>query len=74
LGNDGTAVTDSDDIIGGWAQLNEGQLHYSIIIPTTAYIYKIYEIYTLKHKKRLRHISVLRPSSGSYIFLAKVTL
>jgi len=31
----------------------------------------IYKIYTLK---MLRHVSVLRPSSGSYIYLAKVTL
>jgi len=30
----------------------------------------IYKIYI----KTLRHVSVLRPSSGSYIFLAKVTL
>jgi len=31
----------------------------------------IYKIYT---SKTLRRVSVLRPSSGSYIFLAKVTL
>jgi hypothetical protein len=51
---------------------------YSIITPTTAYIYiyiyKIYKILHIKTLKTLRHISVLRPSSGSYMFLAKVTL
>jgi len=43
---------------------------YSIIIPTTAHLQNLY-IETLK---TLRHVSVLRPSSGSYIFIAKVTL
>jgi len=39
-------------------------------------IYKIYKIYIVKHKKtlkRFRHVSVLGPSSGSHIVLAKVT-
>jgi len=35
------------------------------------HIYKIYKMYTLK---TLRHVSVLGPSSGSHIVLAKVTL
>ena len=48
-------------IILKWPQLLHQPLH----------IYKIYKIYTLK---KLRHVSVLRPCSGSYIFLAKVTL
>ena len=34
----------------------------------------IYIIYKILHIKTFRHVSVLRPSSGSYIFLAKVTL
>jgi len=34
----------------------------------------LYKSYTLKTLKALRHVSVLRPSSGSYIFLAEVTL
>ena len=38
------------------------------------HIYKIYKILYIKTLKTLRHVSVLRPSSGSYIFLAKVTL
>ena len=38
------------------------------------YINKIYKILHIKTLKTLRQISVLRPSSGSYIFLAKVTL
>ena len=38
------------------------------------HIYKIYKILHIKTLKTLRHVSVLRPSSGSYIFLAKVTL
>ena len=28
----------------------------------------------IKTSKTLRHVSVLRPPSGSYIFLAKITL
>jgi len=36
--------------------------------------YKIYKILHIKTLKTLRHVSILRPSSGSYIFLAKVTL
>jgi len=47
---------------------------YSIITTTTAHIHKIYKILHIKTLKTLRHVSVLRPSSGSYIFLAKVTL
>ena len=38
------------------------------------HIYKIYKILHIKTLKTLRHVSVLRPSSGTYIFLAKVTL
>ena len=38
------------------------------------HIYKMYKILHIKTLKMIRHISVLRPSSGSYIFLAKVTL
>jgi len=38
------------------------------------HIYKIYNILHIKTLKTLLHVSVLRPSSGSYIFLAKVTL
>jgi len=38
------------------------------------HIYKIYKIVHIKTLKTLRHVSVLRPPSGSYIFLAKVTL
>jgi len=38
------------------------------------HMYKIYKILHIKTLKTLRHISVLRPSSGSYNFLAKVTL
>ena len=34
----------------------------------------IYKILRIKTLKTLRHVSVLRPSSGSYNFLAKVTL
>ena len=50
-------------------------LSYSIIKPTTAYIYiYIYKIYTLKYLKTLPHVSVLGPSKGSHIILAKVTL
>ena len=48
---------------------------YSVITPTTVHIqYKIYKILHIKTLKTLRHVSVLRPPSGSYIFLAKVTL
>ena len=36
------------------------------------HIYKIYNILHIKTLKTLRNISVLRPSSGSYIFLLKV--
>jgi len=35
---------------------------------------KFIKFYTFKHLKALRNVSVLRPSSGSYNFLAKVTL
>ena len=45
-----------------------------IITPTTAHIYKIYKILHTKTLKTLSHVLVLRPSSGSYNFLAKVTL
>jgi len=38
------------------------------------HIHKIYKILHIKTLKTLRRVSVLRPSSGSYIFLAKVTL
>jgi len=38
------------------------------------HIYKIYKNLHIKTLKTLRHVSALRPSSGSYIFLAKVTL
>ena len=38
------------------------------------HIYEIYQILHIKTLKTLRHVSVLRPSSGRYIFLAKVTL
>jgi len=38
------------------------------------HIYKIYKILHIKTLKMLRHVSVLRPSSGSYNFLAKLTL
>jgi len=43
---------------------------YSINTPTNALIQKLH----IKTLKLLRHVSVLRPSSGSSIFLAKVTL
>jgi len=43
---------------------------YSTNTPTNAHIQKLH----IKPLKLLRHVSVLRPSSGSYIFLAKVTL
>jgi len=43
------------------------------LLHQTLHIYKIYKIH-IKILKTLRHISVLRPSSGSYIILAKVTL
>ena len=36
--------------------------------------YKIYKILHIKTLKTPRHVSVLRPSSGSYIFLAKIVL
>ena len=42
------------------------QLLYQLL-----HIYKIYKIYTLK---TLRHVSVLGPSSGSHIVLARVTI
>ena len=38
------------------------------------HIYKIYKILHIKTLKTLRNVSVLRPSSGIYNFLAKVTL
>jgi hypothetical protein len=38
------------------------------------HIYKIYKTLHIKTLKTLQHVSVLRPSSGSYNFLAKVTL
>ena len=38
------------------------------------HIYKIYKILHIKTLKTLRHVSVLRQSSGSCDFLAKVTL
>ena len=38
------------------------------------HIYKLCKTLRIKTLKTLRHVSVLRPSSGSYIFLAKVTL
>ena len=38
------------------------------------HIYKIYKILHIKTLKTLGHVSVLRPSSGSYNFLANVTL
>ena len=38
------------------------------------HIYKICKILHVKTLKTLRHVSVLRPSSGSYNFLAKVTI
>jgi len=38
------------------------------------HICKIYKILHIKKLKMLWHVLVLRPSSGSYIFLAKVTL
>ena len=38
------------------------------------HIHKIYKILHIKTLKTLRHVSVLRPSSGSYNFLAEVTL
>ena len=38
------------------------------------HIYKIYKMLHIKTLKTLRHISVLGPSSGSYIVLAKITL
>jgi len=44
------------------------------LLHQSLHIYKIYKIYTLKHSKMLRHVSILEPSSGSYIFLAKVTV
>jgi len=41
---------------------------------TNQYVYKIYKILHIKTLKTILHVSVLRPSSGSYIFLAKFTL
>ena len=38
------------------------------------HIYNIYKILHIKTLKTLRHVSVLRPSSGSCIFLTNVTL
>jgi len=38
------------------------------------HIYKIYKLLHTKTLKTLRHVSVLRPSSDSYIFLVKITL
>jgi hypothetical protein len=38
------------------------------------HIYKMYKILHIKTIKTLLHVSVLRPSTGSYIFLAEVTL
>ena len=38
------------------------------------HIYKIYKILHIKTLKTFRHVSVLRPSSGSCKVLAKVTL
>jgi len=43
---------------------------YSTNTQTNALIYNLH----IKTLKLLRHVSVLRPSSGSYIVLAKVTL
>jgi len=48
-------------------------LSYSIILPTTAHIQNLYNLH-IKTLKTLRHVSVLAPSSGSHIVLAKVTL
>jgi len=44
--------------------------NYSINTPTNALIEKLH----IKTRKLLRHVSVQRPSSRSYIFLAQVTL
>ena len=54
-------------------------LHRAICLVTQflhqpLHIYKIDKILHIKTLKTLRHVSVLRPSSRSYIFLAKVTL
>ena len=46
----------------------------SQLLHQTMHIYKIYKILHIKRLKTLRHVSVLRPSSGSYNFLANVTL
>jgi len=43
---------------------------HSINIPADVLTEKLH----IKTLKLLRHVSVLTPSSGSYIFLAKVTL
>ena len=48
---------------------------YSMITPTTVHMYiKFIKFLHIKTLKTLTHVLVLRPSSGSYIFLAKVTL
>jgi len=52
------------EIVCKVAQLSHQPMH----------IYKIYKILHFKTLKTLRHVSVLRPSSGSYNFLAKATL
>ena len=49
-------------------------LSYTKLLHRQLHIYKIYKILHNKILKPFQYVSVLRPSSGSYKFLAKVTL
>ena len=54
--------------------LHRARCRVTQLLHQPQHIYKIYKILHVKTLKTLQHVSVLRPYSGSYIFLAKVTL